>query len=111
VSNQTWKKTQSIRAQANLVKCIEAANAAIAALQKLGVEARIYGSLADPQRVFREDSDIDICVMNDAGLKSIFIEKVVRDIVGDARLDIFHFSDLKPEIQAEVLEKGLNHVE
>lgn len=108
---KTWRAVRERRAQLHRIKCVAAANRVLADLSALGVEALVFGSLADRQSNFREDSDIDVCIVKNPGVDFSLIEDIARGHTKPASLDLFFLSELKPEIQQNMIRNGVRHVE
>lgn len=108
---KTWRAVRERRAQLHRMKCVVAANRILADLSALGVDALVFGSLANPQAYYREDSDIDVCILKNPGVDFSLIEEIALSHTKPALLDLFSLSELKPEIQQNIIKTGVRHVE
>lgn len=110
-AQKTWHAVRQRRTEAHRERCVAAANQAIADLKAIGVDAVVFGSLVDRAGPFRPDSDIDICILDDAGILFSELENIVRLATRPASIDLFAFAVLKPEIRHNILTTGVRYVE
>jgi predicted nucleotidyltransferase len=86
---KTWRAVRERRAQLHRKQCVTAANRVIADLSALGVDAVVFGSLANHHAPFREDSDIDVCIMKNPGIEFSLIEMIARGHIKPVCMDLF----------------------
>lgn len=106
-----WAKLQERRARAHRAFCVQAANRVIDELRHAGVEAVIFGSLTGDPKVFRSDSDVDLCLLKKAGMQLVEIEDVVRKYLGSVKYDLVEFGDMASGVRNEVVANGVPHVQ
>lgn len=107
---KTWKALSERRGREHRARCAETANRAVDSLSKLGVKVLIFGSLAEAGASFRPDSDVDLCVVDPAGVPFAEIERVVAEVCRSIPCDLVRLDDLKADVREEVLAKGVTHV-
>lgn len=108
---KTMRTFRARRAAANRAVCVLAANRALSALHDAGIDAVVFGSLVNPEAHFREDSDIDFCVMDGGGVDFFRILDSVRAVTGTIKVDVVAFDEVKPSVQQSILAMGVRYVE
>ena len=106
-----WAMLQERRALAHREFCVQAANTVIDELRHAGVDAVIFGSLTGDPRVFRNDSDVDLCLLKKAGVPLGEIEDVVRKYLGSVKYDLIEFEDTGSGVRQEILANGVHYVQ
>jgi len=106
-----WDKIRDRRAAEHRAVCVAAANDSIRSLANRGVRALIFGSLTKKDASFRENSDIDICIMDTGGMTFADIENEVRLRAGNVSLDLCLFENLKENVRQSVMNEGVDYVE
>jgi predicted nucleotidyltransferase len=106
-----WDKIRDRRAAEHRAVCVAAANDSIRSLANRGVRALIFGSLTKKDASFREDSDIDICIMDTGGMTFADIENEVRSRAGkNVNLDLCLFENVKENVRQSVMNEGVDYV-
>lgn len=106
-----WAMLQERRARVHREFCVQAANRVIDELRHVGVDAVIFGSLAGDPKVFRSDSDVDLCLLKKAGVQLGEIEDVVRKYLGSVKYDLVEFEDIGSGVRQEVVAHGVHYVQ
>jgi predicted nucleotidyltransferase len=106
----TWKNLRDRRAKKHRDFCVQATNSILDEFKKLGVHVLVFGSLADQKEKFRENSDVDLCIMERSGVNFSVLEDVVLKFLGSSGYDLMDFDDLKPSVQEKVLLSGVDYV-
>ena len=97
----TWRVVQEDRAKKHREFCVQAANKALAEFKKMGVEVVVFGSLSGPAENFRDNSDIDLCILDRSGVEFSLIEDVALKHLLPASYDLVEFNDLKPAVKKQ----------
>lgn len=109
---KTWENLQLRRAAEHRQQSVRVANQIVRSLSDLGVKALIFGSLTESQDVFRPNSDIDICILDLAGIPVRKVEDIICASAGPSiKVDLVFVDDLKPAVREEVLAKGVTYVQ
>ena len=82
--------------------CIRLRNAVDFLYKRGATEVYTFGSITDPER-FTEHSDIDIAVKGISKEKSLEVEGMLQDILGDFEYDILFLEE--DDIRKEILNK------
>lgn len=98
---------QERRARAHREFCAKAANKVIKELYLAGVDAVIFGSLAGDPRVFRSDSDVDLCLIKMASVPWGEIEAVVHKHLGSVKYDLVEFEAMSSAVRQQVIKNGV----
>lgn len=88
--------------------CVNASNIFIEKCEAIGAKITLFGSLATSDFfIFREDSDVDLCVMNEFDFN--VIEEIANNLFKPfgIKYDLWRFQDLKKDIQQDVLKFGI----
>lgn len=110
VQGSRWALLQERRARLHRDFCVAAANKVIDELRDIGVDAVIFGSLASEPSVFRSDSDVDLCLLNQV-VPLGKIEEVVRKNLGTVKYDLVEFKDIGPGVRQAVIANGVHRVQ
>lgn len=84
------------------------AEAACSRLRALGVDVVVTGSLADGS--FAVHSDVDLLVLDEAGISAGRILREVEDAMDGFPFDLVWLAHLRPEVAATMLEKAFGCV-
>lgn len=96
---------------AHRTRCTDAANKFVSCCSSNGIDVVIFGSLTNQLSFFRENSDVDICIMDSGKYSYRDIENMARQTFGDISFDLWLRQDLKPEILIDVINNGVRHVD
>lgn len=110
VQRSRWAMLQERRARLHREFCVTAANRVIDELRDMGVDAVIFGSLVSKPSVFRSDSDVDVCVLNQE-VPLGKIEEVVRKNLGPVKYDLVEFHGISPSVRQAIIANGVRRVQ
>ncbi|MCG5541548.1 MULTISPECIES: nucleotidyltransferase family protein [unclassified Halorhodospira] len=102
--NSNYQRLRTQRAQAARDRVLPLAHEALGRLQKLGVEARVTGSLA--RGTFHERSDVDFLIIRlpDEELR-YRLERVIEEAMDGIPFDVVYLDEVShPELRRRFLE-------
>jgi predicted nucleotidyltransferase len=110
-SKSPWDKIKEQRALVHRLNCVKIANQILDHFQNYGIDGVVFGSLVNKHSFFRDNSDIDICIMNKNNYSFAQIEHMVFQYIENIKFDLIEFEKLEPHIQFRVKNNGVKHVE
>jgi predicted nucleotidyltransferase len=92
--------------------CVVTCNLFIDYCKSMGIEVVVFGSLVMPSKVFRLNSDVDLCVISKISNKDFSdIEDLAISVFSkeNVNFDLWRYEDLKDAVKLSVDTYGVKH--